>query len=1124
MTRIFAIFALAAALLSGNPVSAAPNVIFIMVDDLGYGDIYNTYQHTRDNGAGGGIAGDGIRNGTEEPFIYTPNIDRMAAEGAKLTRHYTAAPVCAPARGSLLQGRDQGHANIRDNSFDKIIADNHTLGTVMKKAGYYTAVVGKWGVGGTSPTAAGRPNNRGFDYFYGYIRHLNGHHHYSNNNGTVVEQTTPITTGLDHAYSADLWTAKAKQIIIDRAQNHAAQPFFLYLAYETPHAQLQVPTQAYPAGSGLTGGIQWPLNTNSGTNDSYIHPDYAGLTNAAAKRHATMVRRLDNCVGDILQTLRDLDIDDNTLVVFTSDNGPHNEKGQGGTYTQDPRFFKSYANMEGIKRDDWEAGIREPTFAWWPGHIGDNNAATPGLNSTRPSAFWDWMPTLAEAAGLTPPAWSSGVSLLPELTGTGTQQDKGYLYSEYNVSSNTPTYTDFPNHGGARRNQMQYIFLKHTDGKIYKGVRYNIASAATDFKIFDVDIDPGEANDLAPSMSTLQQAMKDKVLQVRIDGDYSRPYSSANVPAVTLPATTNGLEYKAFEGSWDWVPETAYLTPAATGTAANFDLSKRTRDGDIALEFKGYIRIAQAGSYTFRMTTDSSVTTSTSGAMLWIHDANIIDDDYNHNGSEKSGTVRLAVGYHPIRVIYKHAGGTHDFALKYSGPGIALQPVPDSALFLEGTAPSGPPEASDDHATTTGSTTGPGASILVDVLFNDIDDGTPDPLSISAVSPPRAGTAAVESGKIRYTPRQGFFGTDSFEYTVTDGQDSDTATVTVDVAVAGTDYWYPFDETSGYVATEAGGGKPATLTNYSADPAQWVTGKFGNALSFDNAAHQFVSIDGFKGILGTGDRTVCAWIKTTGTGLHPVIAWGPNATGQKWTFLVQNGHVRLEVTAGYREGKTLVNNGAWHHVACTWANDGTPDAADIKLYIDGVLETQFAATKNQTINTTATIDALIGSDSQSRYFAGVIDDARIYARALSASEIADLAAQTGADNDATLWFYQNLGNAAPTSADWDADPDGDGYSNFAEYALGGSPHWFEASMLPVLQPSSSTDTFDYLYNRRIALGASAYTVESSPDMLAWSPMPGGTAAPHPDLPGFQRVTVPLPDDGTPRRFVRLKIE
>jgi len=749
---------------------AKPNVIFIMCDDLGYGDIYNLFQHNRDNGAGGGIAGDGIINGSEADFIYTPNLDRMAAEGAKLTRHYTCAPVCAPARGSLIQGRDQGHSNVRNNSFDKVVADNYTIGNVMQKAGYYTAVVGKWGIGGKHKDAdpAGAPNKRGFDYFYGYLQHNDGHHHYpATSSSTILENTTVVPDtdpSLHLAYTTDLFAAKAKSIIKDRAQNHASTPFFIYLAFDTPHTPKEVPAHAYPAGAGLNGGLTWPLTIPTGAaEDSYFHPDYAGLSNNAHKRHATMVRRIDDAVGDILQTLRDLNIADNTLVIFTSDNGPH-----AGPHTNS---MQTYGEFEGIKRDMWEGGVREPTFAWWPTKIGDNDQNTPGLNSIRPSSFCDWMPTLVEAANVTPPAWTSGVSLLPELTGNGIQQDKGYLYFEYKVGSSTPNY--FTNHGGKKRGEMQIIFLDDTDANgntvRYKGVRTDIQSHADDFHIYDVDVDLKEANDLAASKPALQQKMKDKVLRVRIDGDYSRPYSNEYIPPVTTP-TVNGLEYQAFTGTWSWVPETKYLTPATTGTASNLDLSKRTQNDNIALEFKGYINVPTDGVYTFQMTTDSAVATNTSGAMLWIHDAHILDDDFHHDGTPQSGTVRLKAGLHPIRVIYKHATGAHDIKLQYSGPGIALQDVPDSVLFRDGTPPP-EPVATPDNASTSGT-----SQISIPVLDNDTDGDDLELLAEYAlggnpyISDPTTTNPAVSynatSGKLEATYNRRKAGTHNLTYRV----------------------------------------------------------------------------------------------------------------------------------------------------------------------------------------------------------------------------------------------------------------------------------------------------------------------------------------------------------------------
>lgn len=188
---------------------AAPNIIFILTDDLGYGDLGIFHQNSRDNGAGGGVAGDGLINGSESPHIHTPQLDTMAREGAMLTRHYCAAPVCAPARGSLLQGRDQGHANVRNNSFDKALADNHTLGTLLRQSGYATACIGKWGLQGLpqyTSAAEAFPTKRGFDFFFGYIDHGAGHRHYPKEDISSVplivwENSTDVTAGLDKCYS-----------------------------------------------------------------------------------------------------------------------------------------------------------------------------------------------------------------------------------------------------------------------------------------------------------------------------------------------------------------------------------------------------------------------------------------------------------------------------------------------------------------------------------------------------------------------------------------------------------------------------------------------------------------------------------------------------------------------------------------------------------------------------------------------------------------------------------------------------------------------------------------------------------------------------------------------------------
>ena len=306
------------------PKAKKPNIIFILTDDLGYGDIGVFFQNQRKKA-----------NDRSEPWTYTPYIDHLALNGARLTQHYTGAPVCAPARSSLLLGMSQGHANVRDNQFDKALEDNHTLASTLRKVGYATAAFGKWGLQGDSrwdkngDQWPAHPLNRGFDYFFGYMRHADGHEHYPKEGvyrGTkqVWDNRTNITDQLDKCYTADLWTARTKKWIIDYEKSHASDsPFFIYLAYDTPHAVLELPTQSYPAGGGLNGGLQWlgtpghMINTASGKVDSWVHPDYANGTydhdnNPSTpevpwpdvyKRYATSVRRIDSEVGDIMQLL-----------------------------------------------------------------------------------------------------------------------------------------------------------------------------------------------------------------------------------------------------------------------------------------------------------------------------------------------------------------------------------------------------------------------------------------------------------------------------------------------------------------------------------------------------------------------------------------------------------------------------------------------------------------------------------------------------------------------------------------------------------------------------------------------------------------------------------------------------
>lgn len=653
-----------------------PNIIFVLTDDLGYGDV--------------GVLHQNARRAAGKPAIHTPNLDSMAARGATMTRHYAPSPVCAPTRASLLLGVHQGHANIRNNQFDQTLADNHTLGTLMREAGYSTAVIGKWGLQGPGAPEEqpSHPLRRGFDYFLGASAHLTGHFHYAelmqgqrDNQGrpcALYEGFEDITSIADKAYSTDLFTARAKQWIMDENASDPDKPFFLYLSITAPHAQLNVPTVPYPEGGGVDGGVQWLgephrlINTAEGEIDTWIHPDYADQDwDDVHKRHATMVRRIDDAMGDLIHLLEDLEILDNTIIVFTSDNGPHAEAGRRGRYRQDPRFFQTYANMDGIKRDLWEAGIRVPTFVLWP------DGVDAGVEIDDVSQFHDWMPTFAEMAGIPAPARSDGVSLLPTLTGQGEQQE-GVMYVEYFHRSRSPGYEDVElDRRGTRRHQMQVVYVNGL-----KGIRKDINGHEDDFLIFDTLNDPKETSNLCgqPSVPS-QQDFKNRVLQVRrIEDSASRPYDSAPIPSVQVVGTTSGLTWSAYESSVGWVPSFDGESPRAHGIGNAPELGVANIDQNLGMIFTGYIEVQTTGEYIFHLATSGR-------AFVRLHDTQLIDADFGYepSSSRSSGPILLEAGRHPIRIFYSQADAAEQSLLiEWEGPQNERGPVPAAAWHTHG--------------------------------------------------------------------------------------------------------------------------------------------------------------------------------------------------------------------------------------------------------------------------------------------------------------------------------------------------------------------------------------------------------------------------------------------------------
>lgn len=359
-----------------------PNIIYILADDLGIGDL--------------GCYG-------QEKF-ETPNIDRLATEGMKFTDHYSGSTVCAPTRSVLMTGLHTGHTPVRGNAEVKPIGqepmpgDTVTLPELLKEAGYVTGAFGKWGLG--YPGSEGDPIKQGFDVFYGYNCQRNAHTYYPTwmfDNDKKIE--------LDgKTYSHDLIMDQALKFIRDNKD----KPFFCYLPITIPHAAMHVPEE-YVA----------PYRQKFSEFENKIGK-YAGppVKNPVAA-FAGMCTKMDEDVGRVMHLVNELGLDDNTIVMFTSDNGAHQEGGH------DPEFFNSNGPYRGHKRDLTDGGIRAPFLVRWPGHV------KPGSESHLVSAHWDVLPTLCQLAGAKVPEGLDGISMVPELTGEGEQPKHDYLYWEF---------------------------------------------------------------------------------------------------------------------------------------------------------------------------------------------------------------------------------------------------------------------------------------------------------------------------------------------------------------------------------------------------------------------------------------------------------------------------------------------------------------------------------------------------------------------------------------------------------------------------------------------------------------------------------------------------------------------
>ncbi len=433
--------------------AARPNIIYVLADDLGFGDLSCYGQKT----------------------LKTPNLDRMAAEGMKFTRHYSGSTVCAPSRCVLMTGLHTGHCRVRGNGPGALLPDDKTVATMLKKAGYKTGCFGKWGIG--NPPLINDPAIHGFDEFYGYVNMFHAHNFFPEfmvKNGKKVPTRNRLypdwkRQGEERPEREGFGVSEVKKDyaptlifneLIHFLEGSSKEPFFAYYALNIPHTN----NEAGREDRVKRDGMEVPSHGQFASKD---WPDQE-------KGFARMIEIIDQDMGKIFLKLKQLGIDDNTIVMFASDNGPHQE----GGHLSD--FFDSNGDLRGIKRDLTEGGIRTPFLVRWPGVV------AAGSTSAHVSAFQDIMPTLCEIAGVDSPE-TDGISLVPTFTGKGKQGRHTHLYWEFNER------------GGATaviKGKWKAIYSKPRKAKEYLK------------ELYDLKADPGETINLAEKNSEIFERMK----------------------------------------------------------------------------------------------------------------------------------------------------------------------------------------------------------------------------------------------------------------------------------------------------------------------------------------------------------------------------------------------------------------------------------------------------------------------------------------------------------------------------------------------------------------------------------------------------------------------------------------
>ena len=440
-----------------------PNIIYILADDLGYGDLSLTGQDKFD----------------------TPNIDKLASQGMVFSQHYSGATVCAPSRSALLTGMHTGHTIVRGNKEVQpegqypIPSETYTIAEMLKEAGYKTSVFGKWGLG--FPGSEGDANMQGFDEFYGYNCQRQAHNYYPYHLWHNQEKIT-LKGNEDSGqaiYAPDLIHEESIKFI----EQNKDSTFFMFYATPLPHAELLLPDRYIEKYRGKL----LPENDFQGVDNgrTFKNGGYGSQKEPHAA-FAAMINHLDAQVGDIMNKLEELGIADNTIVIFTSDNGPHREGGA------DPNYFDSNGIYKGFKRDLYEGGVHVPMIARWPAKI------KAGSKTDHISAFWDIMPTFAEILGKNLDSTIDGISFLPTLMDQKNQKQHEYLYWEFHEK-------------GGR--------IAIRKGK-WKGVKYDVLTHPNrEIELYNLEEDPGENKNLAAIHTDITEELTGLMKEARTPSD-----------------------------------------------------------------------------------------------------------------------------------------------------------------------------------------------------------------------------------------------------------------------------------------------------------------------------------------------------------------------------------------------------------------------------------------------------------------------------------------------------------------------------------------------------------------------------------------------------------------------------